>query len=91
MKLLLTVGLAICILAGVARDEADLSKGFVPPPDSAKPWVFMWWFDKISPADITQHRVELKAKGIGGVLLFYVNDMDGNPPPHSSGSSIGSQ
>ena len=78
-KRLLTAGLALCLLAGMARAAADLPAEFVTPPDAAKPWVFMWWFDTITPADITGHMEELKSKGVGGVLLFPVSDMCGKP------------
>ncbi len=56
-----------------------LADGFKNPPDSAKPWVFMWWYGKITPADITQHMEELKSKGVGGVLLFDHAGMPGVP------------
>ncbi len=57
----------------------DLAGGFRNPPDSAKPWVFMWWYGKITPEDITQHMEELKSKGVGGVLLFDHGGMPGVP------------
>lgn len=79
MKRLLTAGLTLCLWPGMTRAAADLPAEFVTPPDAAKPWVFMWWFDKITPADISRHMEELKSKGVGGVLLFPVSDMCGNP------------
>ena len=39
----------------------------------------MWWFGTITAANITQHLEELKAKGIGGVLLFDLGGMPGVP------------
>jgi hypothetical protein len=57
----------------------NLADGFKNPPDSAKPWVFMWWYGKITPEDITQHMEELKLKGVGGVLLFDHGGMPGVP------------
>ena len=57
----------------------DLADGFKNPPDSAKPWVFMWWYGKITPEDITHHMEELKSKGVGGVLLFDHGGMPGVP------------
>jgi len=56
-----------------------LEKNFRLPPDEAKPWVSMWWFDTITTENITQHLVELKAKGIGGALLIDLNAMPGVP------------
>jgi len=57
----------------------NLADGFRNPPDSAKPWVFMWWYGKITTEDITQHMEELKSKGVGGVLLFDHGGMPGVP------------
>jgi hypothetical protein len=54
----------------------SLSQFFKTPPDNSKTWVNMWWFDKITPADITLHLKELKAKGIIGVTLI---DLGGMP------------
>ena len=57
----------------------ELEKNFTVPPDDAKPWVFMWWYGKITPADITLHLEALNAKGVGGVLLFDHGAMPGVP------------
>ncbi|MCX6924220.1 MAG: hypothetical protein NT154_13560, partial [Verrucomicrobia bacterium] len=67
MTRILLAGLALCALAGIARARTDLAGEFVSPPDAAKPWVNMWWYEEITPANITQHLEELKAKGVGGV------------------------
>ena len=79
MMRILTVGLALYVLAGMARTQTDLAGIFVTPPDSAKPWVNMWWFDEITPSDLTQHLEELKAKGVGGVMLIDTGTMPGAP------------
>lgn len=50
--------------------KISLQQGFLSPPDSCKPWVSMWWFDTITPADITQHLEELKAQGVGGATVI---------------------
>ena len=76
---LLLVGLALCALLGMARAETDLAKAFVTPPDEAKPWVNMFWIGRITPADITQHMEELKAKGAGGANLIDLNAMADAP------------
>ena len=65
------------ITAKIVPVPNGLEQGFDAPPDSAKPWVFMWWYGKITPADITQHEEELKAKGVGGLLLFDHGGMPG--------------
>jgi hypothetical protein len=57
-------------------DVESLSQSFKTPPDNAKTWVNMWWFDKITPEDITLHLKELKAKGVIGVTLI---DLGGMP------------
>jgi hypothetical protein len=61
------------------RSGIKLAEDFVTPPDSAKPWVNMWWFDTITHSDITQHMEELKAKGVGGVILIDLGKMPGAP------------
>ena len=66
MKRIAMAGLAFCTLVGIARAGTDLAQEFVTPPDAAKPWVNMFWIGRITPADITQHLEELKAKGAGG-------------------------
>ncbi|MCX6877928.1 MAG: glycosyl hydrolase [Verrucomicrobia bacterium] len=79
MTRILMAGLALYTLAGIARAGTDLAGEFVTPPDTAMPWVNMWWFDEITPADITQHMEELKAKGVGGVMLIDTSSMPGAP------------
>ena len=66
-------------MLGMARSETDLAKAFVTPPDEAKPWVNMFWIGRITPADITQHMEELKAKGAGGTNLIDLNAMADAP------------
>ncbi len=78
-KRLLTTGMAFCALLGMAQAAEDLAKDFVSPPESAKPWVNMWWFDRITPANITQHLEELKAKGVGGAMVIDLGNMPGAP------------
>ena len=63
----------------MARAETDLAKAFVTPPDDAKPWVNMFWIGRITPADITQHLEELKAKGAGGANLIDLKAMTDAP------------
>jgi hypothetical protein len=79
MKRILMAGLGLCALVGVARAGTDLPGEFLTPPDSAKPWVNMWWIGTITPTNITQHLEELKAKGVGGVMLVDLGAMDDAP------------
>jgi hypothetical protein len=57
----------------------DLPADFVTPPAAARPWVNLWWFAKVTPADITQHLEQLQAKGVGGVMLIDLGNMPGAP------------
>lgn len=55
----------------------ELVRGFVSPPDSAKPRVFWWWLNSLVDREaITRDLEEFRAKGIGGVLIV---DAGGNP------------
>lgn len=71
--------MALLAWIGMAQAQSSLAGGFVIPPDSVKPWVNMNWLDKTTPANITQHLEELKAKGVGGVMLIDLGDMPGSP------------
>lgn len=61
------------------RVKNDMASLFRHPPESAKPWVSMWWFGKITEQDITQHLEELKDKGVGGALIIDLNAMPDVP------------
>ncbi len=76
---ILIIILASIALAGRVYAQHDLANGFVTPPDSTKPWVNMWWFDHITPANITQHIEELKSKGVGGAMLIDLGNMPDAP------------
>ena len=62
--------MSITNLESATHQAVNLAREFVTPPDSAKPWVNMNWIGTITPADITQHMEELKAKGVGGAMLI---------------------
>ncbi len=52
-------------------------------PDSVKPWVYYWWLKgNVTKEQITRDLDEMKAKGIGGFLLFdsrgYWDSYDGH-------------
>ncbi|OAM89784.1 glycosyl hydrolase [Termitidicoccus mucosus] len=61
-----------CLLSGATAQSADaLERGFVRPPDAAKPATFWWWFNSnVNKAGITRDLEEFRAKGIGGVVLI---------------------
>ncbi len=53
--------------AAIAISEND----FRTVPDSVKPWVYYWWLKgNVTKEQITRDLEEMKAKGIGGFLLF---------------------
>ena len=79
MKHSMLLALGFCSLIAVACAGDRLATEFVNPPDSAKPWVNMWWFDIITTTNITQHLEELEAKGVGGVMLIDLGNMPGVP------------
>jgi len=79
MKNSMRLGLFLLVMLAIARGQDNLNQEFVTPPDSAKPWVNMWWFDTITQSDVTQHLEELKAKGVGGVMLIDLGNMPGAP------------
>lgn len=59
--------------------SANLEKGFVHPPDSARPWVYWFPLDgNISSNGITADLEAMKRAGIGGVL--YMETSQGTPP-----------
>jgi hypothetical protein len=75
-----TVLLTLSILTGVfqgaalAAGPSDLAKGFVSPPQSAKPWVYWFWLDgNITREGITADLEAMRRVGIGGVLIMEVD------------------
>lgn len=74
-----------CTLISCAASAADaLEQGFRAVPDSAKPWVYWWWHNgNVNEASITRDLEQMKAKGIGGLLMFDSRGYHDNylPPP----------
>ncbi|MBN1345867.1 MAG: hypothetical protein JXQ73_24470 [Phycisphaerae bacterium] len=67
----------------VAR-ALELENGFRRPADGVKPWVYWWWVKgNVDEATITRDLEGMKAKGIGGLLLFDARGYheDHVPPP----------
>ncbi len=85
----LLVGLTWIIAAiagppGVVASE--LEDAFRRPSDAVKPWVYWWWLKgNVNESAITRDLEEMKAKGIGGLLLFDARGYheDHVPPPPS--------
>jgi hypothetical protein len=75
-----TLLLTLSTLAGaflgtdLAAGPIDLAKGFVSPPQSAKPWVYWFWLDgNITREGITSDLEAMRRVGIGGVLIMEVD------------------
>ena len=53
---------------------AALEKGFLQPPDSARPWVYWFWLNgNITREGITADLEAMKRVGVGGVLIMEVD------------------
>src|ERR1035438_4258634 len=62
------------LAADLAASPIDLAKGFVSPPQSAKPWVYWFWLDgNIAREGITADLEAMRRVGIGGVLIMEVD------------------
>ncbi|MFA6174119.1 MAG: glycosyl hydrolase [Kiritimatiellales bacterium] len=67
-----------CGLLAVQIRADELEKGFAAPPDSARPWVYLFPLDgNITSNGITADLEAMKRVGIGGVL--YMETMQGTP------------
>ena len=64
----------LLVSANVSADAQELEQSFSNPPASARPWVYWWWNGRVSKESITRDLEGLKAKGIGGMLLFHCDD-----------------
>lgn len=74
MKRFGLVGLLGLILAGcVAMAAADLEKGFIQPPDSARPHTWWHWVDgNVTAEGITADLEAMARVGVGGAQIFNV-------------------
>jgi len=62
------------LAANLAAEPTDLARGFVAPPQSAKPWVYWFWLDgNITREGITADLEAMRRVGIGGVLIMEVD------------------
>src|SRR5512143_3764797 len=76
MKRILRVVFCAAVLLGAMAAEGNtgLERGFVQPPDSARPWVYWFWLNgNISSNGITADLEAMKRVGIGGVLIMEVD------------------
>jgi len=59
--------------ANAAERGTDLERSFLAPPDVSKPWAYWWWLNaNVTKESITRDLEGMKARGLGGVLLFDV-------------------
>jgi hypothetical protein len=60
--------------SGFAPQADDLARGFVQPPQTARPWVYWFWLNgNITKTGITADLEAMKRVGIGGVLIMEVD------------------
>lgn len=85
-NVLLKILIVFCIIVFASSCKNDfpseklidiqvLSRNFDTPPQSAKPWVYLWWMGYISKENITKELEALKSKGIGGAIIFQCDDL----------------
>jgi hypothetical protein len=68
-----SLGWLLCGAAAMAASP-DLTKGFLHPPESARPWVYWFWLNSnITSNGVTADLEAMKRAGIGGVLIMEVD------------------
>jgi hypothetical protein len=74
-KNILKIALIVILQSILLNINAQsLEKGFVNPPDWAKPWVYWFWLNgNLSKNGITADLEAMKRAGIGGVLIMEVD------------------
>src|ERR1035441_4573236 len=72
--LTLSTLVGLFLTADLTAAPIDLAKGFVAPPQSAKPWVYWFWLDgNITREGITADLEAMRRVGVGGVLIMEVD------------------
>src|SRR5512147_49778 len=70
---LLLIG-AFSVGRATAQAPGELEKGFLRPPDAARPWVYWFWLNgNITREGITADLEAMRRAGIGGVLIMEVD------------------
>jgi len=68
------LAVALACAAPAHAASSSLEKGFLHPPDSARPWVFWFWLNgNINSNAITADLEAMKRAGIGGVAIMDVD------------------
>ena len=66
--------LGLFCVCHAGASTSPLEKGFVHPPDDARPWVYWFWLNgNLSREGITADLTAMKSVGIGGVLIMEVD------------------
>lgn len=83
----------IQMAAHAAKATESLKAGFHSTPPEARSRVFWWWANgNVTQAAITRDLEEMKAKGIGGALIFDAGGAGaGSAGPIPAGPRFGSQ
>jgi len=66
--------LAVVNLQPAPVPNDPLAEAFQNPPAAARPWVYWWWMGRVSKESITRDLEALKAKGIGGMMLYHCDE-----------------
>jgi hypothetical protein len=70
---MMMVGLLVLSGSRAIMADEDLAKGFVAPPDSARPWVYGFWLNgNLTRDGITADLEAMKRVGISGMMLMEV-------------------
>jgi hypothetical protein len=68
------IPMALPAVSLAERHPDSLEERFMNPPAQSRPWVYWWWMGRVSKETITRDLEALKAKGVGGMLLFQCDD-----------------
>ncbi len=74
IKRAMTVALLVLLGSRATMAGEDLAKGFISPPDSARPWAYGFFLNgNITRDGITADLEAMKRVGIGGMTIMEVN------------------
>ena len=69
-----TMTVCLMLLAAPSLAQDEMAKGFLYPPDSARPWVYWYWLGgNVSKEGITADLEAMKRVGLGGADIFDIN------------------
>ena len=74
IKRMMIAGLLVLLGSTAMMAREDLTKGFISPPDSARPWTYGFFLNgNITRDGITADLDAMKRVGIGGMTIMEVN------------------